>query len=141
MFRIIFTFILLFSFSYADTEIKMNNINSINTRDVKNLLDNGGILIDIRTPMEWEATGIIEGAKQIMFYDSNANGHLFAFIKELLNNDITKQTPITLICNSGFRSKKALNELKTQGFINVNYVDGGILQWKKDSLPLVEYIK
>lgn len=141
MYKILSIFVLLVSFVYADLEIRNNAPDraAISTKSVKGLLNNGGILIDIRTPMEWKATGIIDGSKQITFYDANSKSLLWGFIKELSNNNIKKTTPVTLICNSGFRTKKAIQELKAQGFNNITYVEGGITQWRKDELPLKPY--
>lgn len=141
MYKILSIFVLLVSFVYADLEIRNNAPDgaAISTKSVKGLLNNGGILIDIRTPMEWKATGIIDGSKQITFYDANSKSLLWGFIKELSNNNIKKTTPVTLICNSGFRTKKAIQELQAQGFNNITYVEGGITQWRKDELPLKPY--
>ncbi|RAX53009.1 hypothetical protein CCY99_06470 [Helicobacter sp. 16-1353] len=139
--KIIYIFILLFSFAYADLEVRSNVVDefAISTKSALNVLNNNGILIDIRTPMEWESTGVIEGSKLITFYNNDGKSLLWSFIKELSNNNIKKGTPITLICNSGFRTKKAIQELQSQGFNNITYVKGGILQWKKDKLPLESY--
>lgn len=141
MYKIIISIFLMISSAYATLEIKTNVVDkrAISTQDAQDILDAGGILIDIRTPMEWEATGVIDKSMLITFYNQNAKSQLWGFIKELSNNNIKKNTPIVLICNSGFRTKKALEELNAQGFSDIKFVDGGILQWKKDKLPLIPY--
>lgn len=114
---------------------------AINPKEVENALSNGGVLIDIRTPIEWEATGVIEDSRLLSFFDEKGQKLLWRFIKSLSSNNIKKNTFIILVCNSGFRSKKAIADLRTQGYENVFYVNGGILAWRQSKLPLIQYQK
>lgn len=51
---------------------------------------------------------------------------------------IPKETPIICVCNSGIDSTKAANFFNRQGFKTVANMDGGLIEWKNQSLPVVE---
>lgn len=97
------------------------------------------ILIDIRTPEEWRATGIPAGAKL-----ANAR-HLqgpAGFLQDML--DIVadrRDTPIVLICRTGNRTARARAFLMSKGFAEVYHVKEGVAGsaagpgWFKRGLP------
>ena len=77
-------------------------------------------IVDIRTPSEWQETGIIAGAKTITFDPSNKS----AFLDELSKAvDITK--PIALVCRSGRRSTAAAAAIDSTDLKIIN-LDGGM---------------
>ena len=45
---------------------------------------------------------------------------------------------IILICKNGTVSSKASGELKKQGYINVNVLSGGMMNWTQSGMPLVK---
>ena len=45
---------------------------------------------------------------------------------------------IILICKNGTVSSKASGELKKQGYINVNVLSGGLMNWTQSGMPLVK---
>lgn len=51
---------------------------------------------------------------------------------------IPKELSIICVCNSGVDSVKAVNFFNLQGFENVYNMDGGIIEWKKQKLPVVD---
>ena len=59
-------------------------------------------IVDIRTPSEWQETGIITGAKTITFDPSDKS----AFLDEL-SKAVDIKKPIALVCRSGRRSTAA----------------------------------
>ncbi len=78
------------------------------------------ILIDVRTPSEYEA-GTIGNAKNINWNDSN-------FVTEISKLDKTK--PVFIFCQKGGRSGKALNKMKGLGFQEVYDLKVGYGGWK-----------
>ncbi len=72
------------------------------------LLQEGGIIIDVRTKAEY-AGGHIKGAKNIPLQALNSNPNIL--------ND--KNKPIITCCATGMRSASAKNLLKSNGFTNV----------------------
>lgn len=83
------------------------------------LLEQGGTILDVRTPEEW-AEGTISKAEKINFYDDN-----FATDIEQIN----KEEPVFVYCKSGGRSASASETLKEKGFSKVYNLDGGITAW------------
>ena len=77
-------------------------------------------IVDIRTPSEWQETGIIAGAKTITFDPSDKS----AFLDELSKGvDIKK--PIALVCRSGRRSTAAAAAIDNSDIKIIN-LDGGM---------------
>jgi len=83
------------------------------------LIEQGGTVLDVRTPEEW-AEGTIAKAEKINFYDDN-----FATDIERLN----KEEPVFVYCKSGGRSANAAETLKEKGFSKIYNLDGGITAW------------
>lgn len=85
------------------------------------------IVLDIRTPQEY-AEGIIEGAVNIDFYAPD-----FATQLDALDKDAT----YVVYCRSGNRSGQAMDTFADLGFQQVSDVDGGIVNWYQQGLPVV----
>lgn len=49
---------------------------------------------------------------------------------------LEKNEPVYLICQTGNRSRKAADVLKTAGFKTIYNVTGGTVAWKEASLPM-----
>jgi rhodanese-related sulfurtransferase len=87
----------------------------------------GVIIVDVRTPEEF-ASGHIEGALNIDFNSGN-----FA-------NEITRLNPLetyAVYCRSGSRSGQAASIMHKAGFHDVSNLNGGVIDWTDDGLPLV----
>jgi rhodanese-related sulfurtransferase len=79
--------------------------------DLKNLIDNGAVIIDVRTPQEFSA-GHVKGSKNIP-------------LNVLLSNvDEIKKfgKPIVTVCQSGMRSGTAKSFLQSKG---IKVINGG----------------
>ena len=94
------------------------------------------VLIDIRTPAEWDETGVAEGALKIDMTDPM----FMRKISEAVGGDRSK--PIALICRTASRSGTVQQAMIQTGYINVINVDGGMVGnrsdkgWIKHSLPM-----
>ncbi len=89
------------------------------------------LLIDVRTPMEYEKDGHIKGSKLIPIQ---------VFTKFLPSLENYKDKEILVYCRSGSRSSVVSKFLDKMGFQKVYNLKGGIIQWKNNKLP-VEYGK
>jgi len=87
------------------------------------------IIVDVRQPEEWAATGIPTGAQLIPLpeFDQRAP------------NELPKDKEIYVICNSGNRSVVAAQSLISLGYPDVVNIDGGIQAWLRASLPVEPY--
>jgi rhodanese-related sulfurtransferase len=79
----------------------------------------GGQILDVRTPAEWEG-GTIKGATKMNFFDKD-------FDKQLEKLDKTK--PVYVYCKIGGRSGKAAKKMSKMGFTTVYNLVGGITAW------------
>lgn len=94
--------------------------------EARERLDKGALLLDVREIDEWER-GHVEGARHIPLGDLHSR-----------MSEIPTDVQIVCICRSGRRSAKAQKILgalpKTRNIYNLN---GGILRWVKDGLPII----
>ena len=78
------------------------------------------ILVDIRTPQEWQQTGIGEGAVALDMRDEG-------FVKSLVDlRQAYPEKPIALICRTSNRSGYVVSTLASQGFPNLVDVAEGM---------------
>jgi rhodanese-related sulfurtransferase len=87
----------------------------------------GVIILDVRTPEEF-ASGHIAGAVNIDFNSVE------------FENEITRLNPsetYAIYCRSGSRSGKAASIMHIAGFHDVSNLNGGVIDWSNDGLPLV----
>ncbi len=97
------------------------------------------LLIDIRTPREWRATGVAEGAVPLDMRRED-------FIQALERlTDADRSRPVALICARGVRSARLSNALTRAGFSNIIDVPEGMLGsaagpgWIHAGLPVDPY--
>jgi rhodanese-related sulfurtransferase len=95
-------------------------------------------IIDIRTPDEWEETGIVKGSIPIMFFDKNRNYDLDAFLKKL-NKVVKKDEHFVVICKSGVRGGILGAILGEQNGYNVTAIKGGIQEAIMKNIPMQNY--
>ncbi len=84
-------------------------------------------LLDVRTEQEFKQAHI-EGAQQLDFYHPE-------FAKQLASLDTSKT--YLVYCRSGARSAKTLALMKKLAFKKVYNMQGGIIDWHRQQLPLV----
>ena len=118
--------LLLLYFAYIRGWIFVN-FESHDAQTVEKMLlnDENITLLDIRSSLEFEREHI-------------ANAHLIPlFIVETRLSLLAphKNKKIIIYCHSGSRSIKAARILETNGFTPIN-LKGGLIEWKKEGLPL-----
>jgi len=121
--------------SPADVVAKAKaTIKECSIRDVRECINEGTVLIDIRELAEYQR-GHIPGAMII------PRGLLEFEIIPALERRSTGEPPadcdIVLYCGTGGRSSLAAKSLDAMGFRNVRSMDGGIVAWAEAKLPLI----
>lgn len=98
------------------------------------------ILIDIRTPEEWRATGIPAGARRA---DASQKEGPAGFLGDVLALTAERRdTPLVLICRTGNRTARARAFLLSKGFAEVYHVKEGVAGseagpgWFRRGLPV-----
>ena len=84
--------------------------------EIKSLMSKGAILIDVRSPQEYNE-GHLDNSILLPEYE---------ILKKIENIVPNKNTKLILYCSSGTRSKKAQKELEKIGYTNVYNVLNGV---------------
>ena len=111
----------------SKTVTQFGEINVITPGDFKEK-SQGQTVIDIRTPKEF-AEGHLEGAVNIDYFDNS-------FLEQISKLD--KNQPIFLYCRSGSRSSSARKKIANKGFVEVNDLQGGIMNWAKNNQQIIK---
>lgn len=86
------------------------------------------VVLDVRTPEEF-SEGHLTNAVNVDFYATDFAANLAA---------LDKDVPYVLYCRSGNRSGITAGEMRSLGFTEVYEIDGGILSWLDNGLPLAD---
>lgn len=107
--------------------IKAQTDSNINVLDITEFKEHTAgkkvVLIDVRTPKEYQA-GNIKNSVNFDFFDPQ---FLTCF------QEFDKDEPIYLYCQSGNRSGKASKKLSELGFTKIYDLKGGYAGWKNAS--------
>lgn len=95
---------------YKETQISYKEAKDI----LKN--DKSSILIDVRSPQEYKE-GNLDTSINIPLYDIEAK------IENIIKN---KEKPLIIYCQSGNRSKRAIQILSKKGYENLYNIEGGL---------------
>ena len=91
---------------------------TITTNKALELINDGAIVIDVRTNEEY-AEGHIKGAVNIP-------------LDEIDKIDYDKEDTLIIYCATGIRSQNAINKLVDMGYTSLYNLDGGLLNWGSD---------
>lgn len=94
-------------------------------------------IIDIRLPSEWIETGILPNSKLITY--EMIGGKINPMFLTLVEKNFAKNDKIVLICQTGSRTKRAMQFLKNNGFTNVSDISGGVYNYKRLGAKFVPY--
>jgi len=95
-------------------------------------------IIDIRTPEEWNKTGIIKSSYTIMFFDKNGQYNMNNFIKHL-NKVVKKGETFAIICRTGSRTGVIAPYLSNKLKLNVINFEGGITKLIREGYKTTPY--
>ncbi|MEJ1995217.1 MAG: rhodanese-like domain-containing protein [Limibacillus sp.] len=102
--------------------------------------EDGLLLIDVRSKLEWAETGIPKGAEAITIHEPRGVGYFVMKVSEAAGGE--RDRPIAFICATGVRSAYAYSLLKEAGFSELYNITEGMLGnprhgpgWLKRGLP------
>ncbi|MCD2453048.1 rhodanese-like domain-containing protein [Methylicorpusculum oleiharenae] len=125
-------FSLLPSLLPADELSRVDIAQLIDLRDRQNAL-----IIDIRTPQEWAASGLIPQSYPLTFFDAEGRYDLDRWLAKLDKLRSTPDQAVVLVCKSGNRSAKAGQLLtQTQQMKNIYHLQNGIVGWVTAGNPV-----
>jgi rhodanese-related sulfurtransferase len=123
-------------------EVDLSNASlykaDINSQTAYEMQQKGAILIDVRTPREFEFSRPKDAINIPVFFEKSGqrvfNQDFVEQIDYALKGNHDKE--VILICRSGSRTKFASNLLANEGFSNVyNIQQGFTYDWAKTNLP------
>ncbi|MCK5728518.1 MAG: rhodanese-like domain-containing protein [Methylococcales bacterium] len=95
------------------------------------------LIVDIRTPEEWKATGIIPKSHPLQFFDKKGQSDPDKWLEAIKKLQIDKDQPIILVCRSGNRSGMVGNLLTKQlKMHNIHHLSNGMSHWLQSSQPV-----
>jgi rhodanese-related sulfurtransferase len=101
---------------------------AIGPTDAVRLMNQGALLVDVRSPAEYEAGHIIDARNVPQDQLAGAAESLKRF----------KDKIVITCCETGLRSSAASRTLREQGFTKVVNLRGGLQAWRAENLPLVK---
>ena len=112
----------------------------ITNEQLQGMLDQGVPLYDIRRPVEWKMTGVIDGSRRLTFVDQS--GRLMPDFLGRFTRAVSKDQPVMLICRVGNRSAALARYLMEEhGFTQVYNVEDGIRGWLGDRRPVIRDLR
>jgi hydroxyacylglutathione hydrolase len=104
--------------SWRSAGFPVSHITQISAGELREQLDLGVTLLDVRSDHEWDA-GHIDRAIHVSIGDLTRRV-----------NDFDKQAPVATICEGGYRSLLAASILMRAGYTNVVNVAGGMAAYR-----------
>ncbi len=128
LFRLSICFAAFCVFQCGQQEQQVINISPEEAQEV--IRDNPkAFVLDVRTHEEYEGkTGHLQNARLVPMYEFKDRMAEFESLKS--------KNVFVVYCRSGRRSCQAAESLAARGFKVFN-IDGGILRWNKEGLPVV----
>ena len=83
------------------------------------------LLIDVRSPQEWQQTGVPKGARLVTIHNAAGLAGFVTAVKLEIGGGL--DTPIAVICARGNRSTLAQQALAGAGFTNILNIREGML--------------
>jgi rhodanese-related sulfurtransferase len=106
--------------------------------ELETLRAQGVPVVDVRTPEEWRKTGIIEGSKPLMFFDSKGGYDAAAWMRRFKTIAPDAAKPVVLVCRAGNRSATVGKMLtQEQGYKRVYHLEKGLQAWMAEGHKLV----
>lgn len=129
--HLLFTFVLFYALTGCSQKSPQSKSSDIvvlaSPKDfAQQLATEKSILLDVRTPGEWKK-GHLKDARHLDIFSDTFESEI---------NKLDTNTTIYVYCASGGRSSEATEMMHKKGFSKVVDMDGGIMQWKKEGLPV-----
>lgn len=111
----------------------MKKLPGLSIDEALQALTKGSVLIDIRTPGEYEA-GHAPGARPVDPKELSGDDPLFAIFGD--DPLAERDAPIIVMCDNGLRSSVAAARLRDAG-LRAQSVAGGLFAWRAAGNPVI----
>lgn len=104
------------------------NADAVSPAAAIRLHNQGGLVLDVRSPEEFNAGHIID-----------ARNLPLASLKQSLDSiKKYREKPVIVCCEQGVTAGQAARLLRTEGFSGIVKLQGGLAAWRQENLPLVQ---
>jgi rhodanese-related sulfurtransferase len=109
----------------------------MDNRQLRQFLQQGGALVDIRRKKEWQLTGVVEGSLLLTFFAADGSSEPMQWLGEL-EKQVPPEAPLALICRTGQRTT-VICEFLQQVFPEreLYNITAGIYGWLTEGFPVV----
>ena len=116
----------------------MNELIDLPPKSVEYMADDNIVMINVRRPEEWNATGIIKNAHKMTFFDMFGNCDVPTWLKDFEKIVTSKEQQFVLICAHANRTRTIGNFLiQNHGYTNVTHLEGGMALWLDEGRNVV----
>ena len=98
--------------------------------------DDHALIVDVRTPPEWLATGVIPHSAKLQSFTPEGEFNAEKWQADLQKLKASPDQSVILVCRSGQRSAKVGRFLVEHGMTNVYHLQNGIQSWIKLGHPV-----
>lgn len=123
----IFHFFIFLIFLVGCIHLDLENLESNQTYADTNMIKDDTIILDVRTPEEFEIVRL-KDAINLDFYESEFKNKL---------SKLDRNKNYLVYCRSGHRSAITVEIMDKLGFTNVKDLEGGINKWYLEGKPTV----
>ncbi len=114
-----------------------NSLGQLNPEQLQSLQQSqNALIVDVRTPAEWQASGVIANSQKLQGFDSNGKFDADKWLSDLQKLKSSAEQPVILVCRSGHRSSKIGEILAQRGENNIYHLSNGIQGWIQSGLPV-----
>jgi rhodanese-related sulfurtransferase len=106
-------------------------VKQLTPQQALEMANNGTLFVDVREKGETDAFSY--DLKNVTYIPLSNFDKLF-----MAKLPLDKNTPIILACRSGGRSMNAAQFLESNGYSNLYNLNGGIMGWTEEGLPVKE---
>jgi rhodanese-related sulfurtransferase len=118
--------------------VKANELQNVTPEQLLDMQQNQhALVVDIRTPAEWQASGIIANSQKLQSFDAQGKFDQDKWLAELEKLKSSPDQPVILVCRSGNRSGNIGTLLSDKiGMKNVYHLQNGLQSWIKSGHPV-----
>lgn len=112
-------------------------LRGVTPDEADQLIKSGVPVVDVRTPKEWQETGVIPGSYKLTFFDEWGQYDTRRWLRDLKTALAGNDKPLVLVCRSGNRSATVGKILSDEyGFKQVYHVEKGVREWRAEGKRL-----
>jgi rhodanese-related sulfurtransferase len=117
--------------------LSADSLGQLNPEQLQSLQQSqNALIVDVRTPAEWQASGIIPNSQKLQGFDSSGKFDADKWLSDLQKLKSSAEQPVILVCRSGNRSSKIGELLAQHGEKNIYHLSNGIQGWIQSGNPV-----